>query len=113
MSAAGARYSRLLAVSVGYEFRKQIQFRTGFVVRELLNGLVEPLVMLFVYTALYSSAAAGSAAAYCPRMQLTRGKSWLAAVCLAALVAAGCGGDDTTANEPEPTAPTTESRFRR
>ena len=62
MSLAAARYPRLLVTSVGYEFRKRIQFRTGFVVRELANGLVEPLVMLFVYTALYRSAAAAAGA---------------------------------------------------
>lgn len=50
--------ARLLWRAVGYEFRKRVQFRTGFVVRELLNGLVEPLVMLFVYMALYRSALA-------------------------------------------------------
>jgi len=47
--------------SVAYEFRKRIQFRVGFFVREVLSGTVEPLVMLFVYTALYRSAAAGAA----------------------------------------------------
>lgn len=46
----------LLSKAVGYEFRKRIQFRTGFFVREVLNGVVQPLVMLFVYAALYRSA---------------------------------------------------------
>ncbi len=46
----------LLGKAVGYEFRKRIQFRTGFFVREVLNGVVQPLVMLFVYAALYKSA---------------------------------------------------------
>ncbi len=57
MSAAAARGPLLLLRMVAYEFRKRIQFRAGFVVREVLNGTVEPLVMLFVYTALYGSAA--------------------------------------------------------
>lgn len=42
--------------SVGYEFRKRIQFRTGFLVREMFNGAVEPIILLFVYSALYRSA---------------------------------------------------------
>jgi len=48
---------RLLWMAVGYELRKQIQFRVGFVVREVLGGAIDPVVMLFVYTALYASAA--------------------------------------------------------
>lgn len=56
MSAVAARGPLLLLRTVAYEFRKRIQFRAGFVVREVLNGTVEPLVMLFVYTALYGSA---------------------------------------------------------
>jgi len=57
VNAAVARGPALLMRMVAYEFRKRIQFRAGFVVREVLNGTVEPLVMLFVYTALYGSAA--------------------------------------------------------
>ena len=49
-------------MTVGYEFRKRIQFRTGFFVREVLNGVVQPLVMLFVYAALYSSASSSGEA---------------------------------------------------
>lgn len=56
MTGAALRAPALLARSVAYEFRKRIQFRAGFLVREVLNGTVEPLVMLFVYTALYRSA---------------------------------------------------------
>ncbi len=51
-----ARDLVLLWKTVGYEFRKRIQFRTGFFVREVLNGVIQPLVMLFVYAALYRSA---------------------------------------------------------
>ena len=40
MSALAARYPRLLLRSVGYEFRKRIQFRTGFFVREALTEFV-------------------------------------------------------------------------
>ncbi|MEM9381223.1 MAG: ABC-2 family transporter protein [Planctomycetota bacterium] len=60
MSALAARYPRLLLRSVGYEFRKRIQFRTGFFVREAINGTVEPLIMLFVFGALYASAPEGA-----------------------------------------------------
>lgn len=62
MTSASAQMSRLLVRSVGYEFRKRIQFRTGFFVREVLNGAVEPLVMLFVYGALYGSVDGGGEA---------------------------------------------------
>ena len=58
MTSAALRAPALLLRAVAYEFRKRIQFRAGFFVREVLNGTVEPLVMLFVYTALYGSAAA-------------------------------------------------------
>lgn len=62
MSAAAAasafRGPRLLLQAAGYEMRKHIQFRVGFFVREVLFGAVEPLIMLFVYAALYRSAAA-------------------------------------------------------
>lgn len=60
MSAPTLRAGRLLWRAVGYEFRKHIQFRAGFFVREVMNGLVEPVVMLFVYTALFRSAAANA-----------------------------------------------------
>ena len=56
VTGAALRAPALLVRSVAYEFRKRIQFRAGFLVREVLNGTVEPLVMLFVYTALYRSA---------------------------------------------------------
>lgn len=60
VGAAPAGHLRLLWTAVGYELRKRIQFRVGFVVREVLGGAIEPLVMLFVYTALYASAAPGA-----------------------------------------------------
>ncbi len=60
MTLAALRAPALLLRAVAYEFRKRIQFRAGFFVREVLNGTVEPLVMLFVYTALYGSAAAAA-----------------------------------------------------
>ena len=53
------RVPRLILRSAGYEMRKRIQFRTGFFVREVLFGTVEPLIMLFVYGALYASAGGG------------------------------------------------------
>ncbi|MCP3916632.1 MAG: hypothetical protein GY711_13835 [bacterium] len=55
-----ARHMRLLAVAVDYEFRKVAVFRVGFLVREVLNGVVEPLVMIAVYHAIYSQSTAAS-----------------------------------------------------
>jgi len=55
--AAGARTRgraiRLLCRAVVYELRKATAFRAGFVVRELLRGLAAPLVMIFVYRAIF------------------------------------------------------------
>lgn len=62
MTSGSLRAPRLLLRSVGYEFRKRIQFRTGFVVRELLHGVIEPVCMLFVYVALYRSTSGGDTA---------------------------------------------------
>lgn len=59
MTALSLRLPRLVLRSAGYEMRKRIQFRTGFFVREVLFGTVEPLIMLFVYAALYRSAGGG------------------------------------------------------
>ncbi len=59
MTALPLRVPRLILRSAGYEMRKRIQFRTGFFVREVLFGTVEPLIMLFVYGALYASAGGG------------------------------------------------------
>ena len=50
----------LLRQATAYELRKQIAFRVGFIVRELSHGLVEPLVMLCVFWALYQSAGEGA-----------------------------------------------------
>lgn len=50
----------LLRQATAYELRKQIAFRVGFVVREVGHGLVEPLVMLCVFWALYRSAGEGA-----------------------------------------------------
>ena len=58
LKSAFSRNFALIGKAVGYEFRKRIQFRTGFFVREVLNGVVQPLVMLFVYASLYRSASA-------------------------------------------------------
>ena len=46
---------RLLARAAVYELRKVTAFRTGFVVRELLRGLAPPLVMIFVYRAIFAA----------------------------------------------------------
>jgi ABC-2 type transport system permease protein len=51
----GARGPRLLARAAVYELRKVTAFRTGFVVRELLRGLAPPLVMIFVYRAIFAA----------------------------------------------------------
>jgi ABC-2 type transport system permease protein len=50
----------LLRQATAYELRKQVAFRVGFVVREVGHGLVEPLVMLCVFWALYRSAGEGA-----------------------------------------------------
>jgi ABC-2 type transport system permease protein len=50
----------LLRQATAYELRKQVTFRVGFVVRELGHGVVEPLVMLCVFWALYRSAGEGA-----------------------------------------------------
>jgi ABC-2 type transport system permease protein len=50
----------LLRQATAYELRKQVAFRAGFVVREVGHGLVEPLVMLCVFWALYKSAGEGA-----------------------------------------------------
>lgn len=58
---AGPRpFWRLLRQAAAYELRKQVAFRVGFLVREVSHGVVEPLVMLCVFWALYSSAGAGA-----------------------------------------------------
>lgn len=63
MTAAAPRrpFWSLLAQATEYELRKQVAFRVGFLLREVSHGLVEPLVMLFVYAALYRSAGEGAA----------------------------------------------------
>lgn len=48
-----ARDARLVARSIAYETQKQLAFRVGFVVREVLRGVARPLVMIAVYYALY------------------------------------------------------------
>jgi len=50
---AAARQARLLGRAVVYELRKASEFRVGFVVRELLRGAVHPVVMIFVYAAIF------------------------------------------------------------
>jgi len=45
---------RLFGRAVTYEFRKVTAFRTGFVVQELLRGIERPVVLLFLFHALYS-----------------------------------------------------------
>jgi ABC-2 type transport system permease protein len=39
--------------AVAYEFRKVTAFRTGFVVQELLRGIERPVVLLFLFHAVY------------------------------------------------------------
>lgn len=46
------RFGRLLAQATLYEFRKRTVFRTGFLIREILNGITRPLVMIVVYWAI-------------------------------------------------------------
>lgn len=52
--AAGlVRDVRLLGRSIAYEFSKVSAFRTGFVVQELLRGIERPIVLLFLFHAVY------------------------------------------------------------
>jgi len=44
---------RILPHAVAYELRKAVAFRLGFVLRELLRGLPRPIVMAFVYLAMF------------------------------------------------------------
>jgi ABC-2 type transport system permease protein len=50
---AWPRSLRLLWHTLVYEFRKAAAFRTGFIVREVLRGLPQPVVMMFVYHAMF------------------------------------------------------------
>ena len=52
---AGVRQARLLGQALVYEFRKVSAFRTGFVVRELVRGAGRPVVMIFVYLAIFEA----------------------------------------------------------
>ena len=60
MSAAPAtvgglrREARLLRSAFAYEMRRQSAFRAGFVVREVLRGVVGPALMIFVFHAIYT-----------------------------------------------------------
>lgn len=47
------RALRLLASAFVYELRRQAAFRAGFVVREVLRGVIGPALMVFVFHALY------------------------------------------------------------
>ena len=47
------RNLHLTARSAAYELRKQLAYRTGFIVRELLRGLARPAVMILVYAAIF------------------------------------------------------------
>lgn len=59
-SAAPRPFWPLLAQATTYELRKQVAFRVGFLVREVSHGVVEPLVMLCVFWALYRDAGPGA-----------------------------------------------------
>jgi ABC-2 type transport system permease protein len=48
------RSARLLRGAFVYELRRQSAFRAGFVVREVLRGVVGPALMVFVFHAIYT-----------------------------------------------------------
>ena len=48
------REARLLRTTWAYELRRQAAFRAGFVVREVLRGVMGPALMIAVFHALYS-----------------------------------------------------------
>lgn len=58
--AALVRLARLLGYAVEYEFRKVTVFRVGFLVREVLRGVAQPLTMICVYVAIYRQSDAES-----------------------------------------------------
>jgi ABC-type uncharacterized transport system permease subunit len=62
------RLLRLLGRAVDYELRKVAVWRTGFLVRELLRGIAPPLVMVFVFRAIYADGAATLAGYTYPEM---------------------------------------------
>lgn len=60
MDAGASRMRRelsLLGQAVEYEFRKVTVFRTGFFVREVLRGVALPVVMIFVFKAIFRNPA--------------------------------------------------------
>jgi ABC-2 type transport system permease protein len=48
------REARLLRTTWGYELRRQAAFRAGFIVREVLRGVLAPAMMVAVFHALYT-----------------------------------------------------------
>lgn len=52
------RYLRLLGQAVEYEFRKVAVFRVGFLLREVLRGVWQPIIMVCVYLAIYRDSGA-------------------------------------------------------
>ena len=48
------RELRLLATTFVYELRRQAAFRAGFLLREVLRGVVGPALMVFVFHAIYT-----------------------------------------------------------
>ena len=48
------REARLLRTTWAYELRRQSAFRAGFVVREVLRGVLAPAMMILVFHALYT-----------------------------------------------------------
>jgi ABC-2 type transport system permease protein len=65
-TAAASRHLRLLGSAWVYELRKVSAWRVGFLLREVMRGMWRPLVMIFVYRAIFlaDEAAAGAFGGY-------------------------------------------------
>jgi ABC-type uncharacterized transport system permease subunit len=59
-----ARESSLVAHAAIYELRKQLAFRAGFIVREVLRNVARPIVMICVYWAIFRAGGASSIGSY-------------------------------------------------
>lgn len=55
-----SRWCALVWTSACYEFRKVSAFRVGFLMREVFRGVSRPIVMIFVFTAVYAGRASGT-----------------------------------------------------
>ncbi|MEM7243925.1 MAG: ABC-2 family transporter protein [Acidobacteriota bacterium] len=55
---------RILRSAVAYEYKKAAAFKAGFIVRELIHGIERPIIMIFVYKAIFVSSGAAAIGTY-------------------------------------------------